>query len=355
MERFSKNKGNLGEIMMNQERIEIYYNLMKLGLNFESIKLFPGAVNGFWGMDEAGFVMETSRGKYALWLVSVEEQHLQDILRLLQLLKESQIEGFLYPVRLKDGSFYGALKEGGHFYLTNWPELRGVSYRRDLNSLLNLIINFREVLNSGDFTGFKTKTSPLSLINHYQDMIKAMKSFAILAEYRLNPTGFDQLYRRNWKGFVAEAEFALEVIRSSAYLKLSAIKESLRPIINNFNRRNFRVFTNGQVVCVNIKDSSMNMPIMDLALLMVETGRANQWGREWYDHIIEKYNDQFLLTDEELGIIRAYLAFPWEAYRLTARYYHNRVNWPVIAFIEKMERILKSKEDREILFKYLIK
>lgn len=355
MERFSKNKDNLGEIMMNQERMKIYYDLMELGLNFESIKLFPGVVNVFWRMDGTGFIMETSRGKYALWLVSEEEQHFQDELRLLQLLKESQIEGFLYPVQLKDGSFYGALKDGGYFYLTNWPELREVSYRKDLNSLLSLIINFRKITNSCDFSGFKTKTSPLSFINHYQEMIKAMKSFAILAEYRLNPTGFDQLYYRNWKGFIAEAEFALELIRSSAYLKLLAAKESLRPILNNFSRRNFRAFTNGQVVCLKIKDSSIDLPIMDLALLMAKTGRANQWGREWYDHIIEKYNDQFLLTDEELEIIRAYLAFPWEVYRLAIRYYHNRVNWPVSAFVEKMERIIKSREDREKLFKYLIK
>lgn len=354
MGRFSKDKGNLGEIM-NQERIKIYYDLMKLGLNFESIKLFPGTVNIFTRMDRACFIMETSRGKYALWLVSGEEQRLQDGLRLLQLLKESQIEGFLYPVQLKDGSFYGVIKEGGYFYLTKWPELRGVSYRKDLNSLLNLIVNFRKVLNSCDLSVFKTKTSPMSLINHFQDMIKAMKSFALLAEYRLNPTGFDQLYRRNWKGFVAEAEFALELLRSSAYRKLSAAKESLRPIINNFSRRNLRAFANGRVVCLNIKDSSMDMPIMDLALLMVKTGRANRWSREWHDHIIEKYNEKFLLTDEEIEIIRAYLAFPWEAYRLAARYYYNRVNWPVSVFVEKMERILKSNEDREILFKYLIK
>lgn len=340
--------------MMNQERVKIYYDLMKLGLNFESIKFFPGVVNGFWRMDGAGFIMETSRGKYALWFVSGEEQRLQDELRLLQLLKERQIEGFLYPVQLKDGSFHGALKENGYFYLTNWPELRGVSYRKDLNSLLSLIINFREVSNSCNFFGFKTKILPKSFINHYQDMIKVMKSFAILAEYRLNPTRFDQLFRRNWKGFVAEAEFALELIRSSAYLKLFTAKESLRPIISNFSRRNFRVCANGQVICLNIKDSSMDMPIMDLALLMVKTGRANHWGREWYDHIIEKYNDNFLMTNGELEIVRAYLAFPWEAYRLAARYYHNRVNWPVSAFVEKMERILISKEDREILFKYIL-
>lgn len=341
--------------MMNQEQIKIYYDLMKLGLDFESIKLFPGAVNGFWRMDGAGFIMETSQGKYALWLVSGEEQRLQDELGLLQLLKESQIEGFLYPVQLNDGNFYGALKDGGYFYLTTWPELRGVSYRKDLNSLLSLIVNFREVLNSCDFSGFKTKTSPLSFINYYQEMIKAMKSFAVLAEYRLNPTGFDQLYRRNWEGFIAEAEFALELLRSSAYLKLSAVKESLRPIINNFSRRNLRVFINGQVICLSIKDSSLDMPIMDLALLMVKTGRANHWGREWHDHIIEKYNEKFLLTNKELEILRAYLVFPWEAYRLAARYYCNRVNWPVSAFVEKMERILISKEDREILFKFLIK
>lgn len=354
MEWFSENENCFEEIMMDQEQIRIYYDLMKLGMSIESIKLLPGAPKCFWKIDGAHFILETFRGKYALWLVSKGEPRLQTEMELLHLLKKKQIEGFLYPVRLKNNNYYGVLKDGGFFYLTHWPELRRISYRSDINSLLSLIINFRTVVNSSDFSGFQTRTLQKSLIDRYQDMIRSMKSFATLAGYRLNPTRFDQLFLQNWEGFIAEAEQALKLIRSSTYLKVFAKRESLRPIINNFSRRNFRALINGQAICLSIKDSLLDIPLMDVALFMAKTGRANRWSREWYDQIIETYNNIIPMADEDLEIIRAYLAFPWEPYRLAARYYYNLVNWPVSAFVEKMERILLGEEARQKLIQKML-
>ncbi len=333
---------------MNPERISIYYDLMRIGIGSESVKLFQGAPKRFYRINGACFMLETSLGKYALWLISDEESRLIDELKLLDILQKNRIEGFLYPIHLKNNRCYGHLEDGRFFYITSWHELRRISYRNDIRSLLKLITDFRMAICSSE-ASFLMKAPLKSLVDRYQDMIKYVNSFAMLASHRLYPTVFDQVFLKHWGEFVNEAELALKLIRSCAYLSLFGAKESFRPIINNFSRSNLGVLPNGQVICISLKERALDAPLMDLALLMVKTARANHWNQEWYDKTIEVYNESFPLTNEELGILRAYLAFPWEMYRLAARYYHNRVNWPVSVFVEKMKRILESKAERDKL------
>lgn len=334
---------------MNPERIRIYYDLMQAGISFESVRSFPGVSLSFDRINGPCFLLETTCGRYALWLVSQEETQLSVELELLRILEEKGIEGFLYPVRLRNERFYDVLKDGRLFYLTDWLELRPISFRNNFDSLLKLVIDFRRVMSSSELPVLKTKTQPKSLLERYQDMIKSLKSFAMLASYRLHPTKFDRIFLEHWDGLIHEAESALELMRSSSYLNMAGTKESFLPIINDFSRHNLRALPNGQAVCISLKESALDIPLMDLALLIVKTGRANRWGHDWYDRIIKAYSKSFPLTDEDLEIIRAYIAFPWELYRLAARYYHNRVNWPVSVFIEKMGRILECNKEREKL------
>lgn len=293
-------------------------------------------------------MLETSLGKYALWLISEEEPRFLAELELLDILKRKQIEGFLYPIHLKNNHCYSTLADGRLFFITNWLELRQISYRNDIKSLVKLITDFHMAICSSESSILMEE--PLkSLVDRYQDMIRYVNSFAMLASHRLFPTVFDQVFLRHWGEFVNEAELAIKLIQSSTYLKMFEAKESFRPIINNFNRSNLGVLPNGQAICISLKERTIDVPLMDLALLMLKTGRSNRWSKEWYDKIIEEYNESFQLTNEELEIIRAYLAFPWELYRLAARYYHNRVNWPVSVFVEKLERILEGKAERDKL------
>ncbi len=335
--------------MMNPERIKVYYDLIRVGICSESIKLFPGAPKRFFRINGACFMLETSQGKYALWMVSKEENELSAEIGLLRLLEEKGIRGFLFPIRLKNDYFYSTLKDGRVFFLTDWPDLRSISYRNDILSLLKLVINFRKVMDSPELSAIKFKTLQKSLIDRYQDMIKSFKSFWFLANYRLHPTVFDQLFLKHSDRFIKEAELSLNLIQNSTYSALFEAKESFRPIINNFNRSNLRALPNGQVMCISLKECLLDVSLVDLALLMAKTGRANGWGSEWYEGISQIYNESFLMTKDDLEVVRAYLAFPWESYRLVARYYHNRVNWPVCLFVEKMERILESNGNKNKL------
>ncbi len=338
---------------MNLERIRVYYELIRVGIGSESAKTFPGAPKSFCRINGPCFMLETTCGRYAMWLVSEEEPQLLAKLELLRILGEKGIQGFLFPIRLKNDYFYNVLEDGRLFYLTDWPELRRISFRHDLNSLLTLIINFRKVMSPPELSILKIKTPLRNLIERYQDMIKSIKSFAMLANFRLHPTMFDRVFLKYWEGIIREAEFAFDLIRSSAYSNMVNAKESLRPIINDFSRSNLRALLNGQAICISLKGSVLDAPLTDLALLMVKTGRANRWSHDWYDRITEAYSGSFPLTNEDLEVIRAYIAFPWESYRLAARYYHNRVNWPVGVFVEKMKRIAIGEKNRKKLIESL--
>lgn len=340
---------------MNPERIKAYYELMKIGFGSELIKLFPGPLRRVERINNKCFLLETSKGRNALWLVRGDESRLLAELNLLRLLEEQGVEGFLFPVRLKNNEFYGALGDDRFFYITDWPELKPISFRNDLclNSLSQIVINFRKAFEQADLTALNLKNSETDLINEFQTMINFLKSFVLLARYRLNPTGFDRLFLESSPRFIATAELALSLIQDTVYPDIYAAQKGFQPLINNFSRSNLRSFPNDQAVCLSLKESSLDLPLLDLALLISKTGRANRWREEWAKKMIDLYQESFLLTEEDLKIIGAYLTFPWEVYRLTSRYYHNRVNWSVGTFIEKMERLMAVEEDRKALARNL--
>ncbi|HEX3047667.1 MAG TPA: hypothetical protein VHY08_23145 [Bacillota bacterium] len=312
-------------------------------LNSPQLQLIPAKPDRIQPFDRDCFILETVSGNLALWIHHRSEAALAYQMQILKICEINGAQGFLYPISLTDGRTYARLDENRWFYVTEWPELRGVSFRStgDLRLLVKLITGFRKAQGQGLVFGLPERNEETELISRFNRIIRCFDSFALLARRRLHPTQFDRLFlaylpeARTWIGR------ALALLEKCDYSRFWASLTTQDLIINRLVRSNLRIHTSGSgAFCLRLNDFRWDLPIIDLGILLIKTGRSAQWNRKWFYDILSEYQKPFPLTHSEAGLLQAYLTFPWSFYRLAARYYYNRTQWPLFTFIEKMDRVL---------------
>ena len=335
---------------MEIDEFTIYETLFSAGMKPEIIDLIPVKLRKIIPYYDNGYILETDTGNLALWTHRGPEVYLACQLQILQLCMQQGFTGFLYPLSLTDGRSYAEIADGCWFYITLWPELQKVhfSFSNDVKAIVNLLITFRKIIHDNGFLYYLSeKKSGFNLVEKYQEIITQLSSFEMLAQNRLRPTGFDHLFISYLPEIQRQIKAALGILEDSDYLDAITRLTSMDMIINKLTRHNLRLDNSGRAVCVQLDDYRWDLPIVDLAILLIKTGRSAKWDPWWYQMILKEYENHFTISPLEMKIIQAYIAFPWSFYRLVSRYYYNRVNWTLRTFIEKMARVMGDEPNRK--------
>lgn len=330
---------------MNQNEFRLYQALDRYGIPVDVLRLIPFEITDLVQYNRHGYVLYTLAGTVALWFFRGPETALIHQCQLFSICRERQMEGFLYPLPLNDHQLYGKLDDRTWFYLTDWPELQSVSYRKetDLKGIVHRIAQFRQMAGERESISGIGECRHQNLLDAMEDAINNLRSFEMLANHRLRPTRFDELFLKEYSLILEKAQRGYELLVSSEYPK--ALAESGRHlIIHDLSRGNIRVDSKGTIYILHLKSCRRDLSIVDLAILLIKSGRSNQWSKWWFRQMLEWYQAYFLISSAEYEIIKALLHFPWSIYRLAERYYFNRVEWTVFCFLGKLERQLADKK-----------
>jgi CotS family spore coat protein len=296
-----------------------------------------------------GYILESLSGNLVLWVHRGQEASLACQIQLLKICQQQNLKGFLYPVDLSDGRTYAELNEECWFYLTPWPELQKVYFSSpdDLKLLVSLLVEFRKTISeSGFLFCLPDRKININLLEKYREIVRQLNSFGMLARHRIRPTAFDRIFLSYLPEIIAQVNQAISRLERSDYLDLVFKLTSQDVIINKLTRHNLRTTPDGKAICLRLDDYHWDLPIIDLAILLIKTGRSSKWDNNWFHTILAEYEKYFTISTVEFQVIYAYLAFPWSLYRLASRYYYNRVNWSLRSFVEKMERLLEDEVNR---------
>lgn len=335
---------------MNHNEVPLFYNLINYGIQTGILEVFPFDVTGICQLFKNCYLMNSSAGSFALWLYQGQEAGLAYQHQLLTICRQHKAAGFLFPIELSNGCTYSKLNEKSWFYVTEWLNLEKVSYRNPehVKSMVDLIVIFRQCLTELGLTFcHPDRKNGRNLVLKTAEAIDQLHVFALLAKRRIKPTCFDQLFLQAYPTLLTEAEVGHQLFKESSYTRLNLNLTTQNININDFSRGNLRIGPDKAVYCLGLKNYCWDIPVIDLAELLVKTGRSNRWKMDWFIKIIGYYQQFFALSNDEMNIIKAYLRFPWNMYRLTSRYYFNKVEWPLSKFIEKLERAIKDETVRK--------
>jgi CotS family spore coat protein len=333
---------------VNDDRVRLYANWMDYGLGLDSLRQIPGRLTAVVPEMKNCFIVTTVKDNFSLWLHYGREESLRDQLAVREYCLRRGFEGFLATVPLKTGLIYSQVGERGWFYLARWACFERVSYRnsKHLQAIVRLIATFQKSV-AGMMIPAKTQNKEGSILpEKIQESGHYLAGFKMLAAHRLRPTRFDRLFLGIAPRLETMAAKSLKLLESSRYRELFAALQPDNLVINDFSRGNLRVDSIGKVRLLRLKNYRFDLPVMDLAVLLLKSGRSQHWERSWYEALLAEYQNYAPLTMAEIAIIKAYLYFPWNIYHLASRYYLNRVTWPNYLFNEKLERLIADEENR---------
>ncbi len=333
---------------MKQSEFERHQILSQVGIDETIISLLPFTVEQVQRVAEDCCCC----GNNALWIYRGREEDFTQQQWLLSQLRTNGVSGFLYPQILKNGSNYQRLSQQEFFYCTAWGEMRQIVFHElnDLRGMVRLLTDFRGLnTKQGESTVITAKQN---LIEQAMKLIAELKSFELLARYRLNSTRFDYLANDSFDKIKQQAIFAVELLKNSAYQAKCSEKHLIVIIIS---RINLRVDQTGQTYFLRLNNFSYEVPCIDFAVFFNKIGRFIGWNFEWFQSLLADYQEKFPLDKADLYIIYAYLVFPWNILRLMRRYYFNYVNWPLALLVERLERLLADELPRQSFLEILLK
>jgi CotS family spore coat protein len=338
---------------LNQERFQLYTDLIGYGLEAELLKLIPGRVTAIIPSQKNSFLVTTSKTRMSLWLHHGRAESLADQLLIMEYCRNQGFSGFLEVLPLSNGAVYGKADERRWFYLTEWSRGVNISYRNlnHLKAAVGLLAAFRKSA-AGLATGglLRLKEKP-RLTEKLKEIDVYFAAFQMLATYRVNPTQFDRLFLEMFPYLRDGVAETLMKFQNSKYQELVADLTTTALAINDFSRSNLRVTPEEKVNVVRLKNFRFDLPVVDLAVLLLKSGRSQRWERQWFEALVAEYQKYFSISTVEMAIIEAYLSFPWNIYRLASRYYLNRAVWPTYLFVAKLKRLIADEEKRRRFLK----
>lgn len=341
---------------MNKSKLKFYTDLTGFGLDLEFLKAIPFRVLAISRYHKNCFLLKGLYHTALFWIHEGREESLNDQIDIINHSRRQGFFGFLEFIVLKDGSLYGKINDRSYFYLTEFPELQKFYYHniRHLKSAVKLIADFRKAVTNWAVPVYlQALKEKLNLLTKINEMITYLKAFRMLAVHRINPTRFDKLFLECLPAIEESAGAALGLLETSKYCELLAKSKANGIIINDWSRSNLGVGPQSELYCFNLNNFCCELSIIDLAVLLLKSGRSNGWNRQWFDSLCDDYQHNIPISQVEFTIIKAYLTFPWNLYRLANRYYLNRVEWPLHYFIEKLERLIKDEKNRVQLVQQL--
>lgn len=333
---------------MDVKEFKLYQQLENFGLNFEQMELLPFRPTNIVPFDEQAFILESPLGNRALWIHKGREAGLVRQIQLLEICKQQGLKGFLYPLELSDGRTYARFGLESWCYLTPWPATEKVYFSQEdhLKLIVKLLVDFRTAVTEGGFLFYSPDSKSGNLLQKFPEILKQLHTFKLLSCNRLKPTIFDRFFLNYVDEIIRQTEQALDFFEKSDYGNLIAELNPRNVIVNKLTRHNLRLFQGETAVCLRLDDCQWDLPIIDLAILLIKSGRSAKWDMQWFRNVLNEYQKYYRISPGELEIIYAYLAFPWGLYRLASRYYYNRVNWPLGIFVEKLKRLLADERKR---------
>jgi CotS family spore coat protein len=323
-------------------------DLHSYGLNLEILRQIPGRVMAVIPETKNCFLVTTVKDNFWLWLHQGREDNLTDQLSLMNHCWQQGFTGLAAVVPLRNGQIYGKADERCWFYLAKWTRFEKVSYRNldHLITIIHLMAAFRRSVADWSFPGLVRSKEPPKLLAKMKETVRYLEAFEMLARHRINVTKFDRLYLEILVHLKTRAAESVTLLENSRYQELITTLKADNLVINDFSRGNLRVDQDGQVRLLRLKYFRWDLPIMDLAVLLVKSGRSQRWKHCWYETLLAEYQKTAALGAEELAIIKAYLCFPWNICHLISRYYLNRVTWPTYLFVDKLGRLIVDEENR---------
>ena len=310
------------------------------------------------------FICETNQGIKLLKEYEGTMKHLELENEIVTYLKNSWDVKVDSYVRNKEGSLYttGYINSGGYKYykepsnyvLKDWFIGRECNLESENDVLLAVSVlgmMHKKLRFKGGLEGkIKVLDKEILLLEEFEKHNRELRRTRNFIRDKKKKNEFELCIINTYSNMYEQAMKATNILENSNYQKLYFDAVSQGHLCHgSYNQHNILMLET-EIAITNFHKFTVQIQIYDLYQFMRKVLEKNNWNEKLGAHMIEEYNKQLPISNEEMKVLYAMFCYPEKYWKQINYYYNNNKCWIPQ---RNMEKLLKAANQYEQKNKFL--
>jgi CotS family spore coat protein len=200
------------------------------------------------------------------------------------------------------------------------------------------------------------------------DILESQPIFRIENEYEKHNRELKRV-RKFLREKSQKTDFEIYLMRHYDYFLDTALQiaEEVRYDSNGESAYDFSVICHGDyqyhnilqtetgIVLTNFEKCVRDYPIRDLYLFLRKLLEKNNWSQALGNTLIESYNRESTLTEEDYRQLYYRFAYPEKFWKIVNFYYNTGKAWMPVKNMEKIEKLFAQENEKQLFLKNILK
>jgi CotS family spore coat protein len=207
---------------------------------------------------------------------------------------------------------------------------------------------------ASDLSGHDILNSqPISRIeNEYEKHNRELKRVRKFLREKSQKTDFEIYLMRHYDYFL---DTALQIAEEVRYYSSGKSAYDFSVICHGDYQYHNIMQTAAGIVLTNFEKCVRDYPIRDLYLFLRKLLEKNNWSQTLGNMLIESYNRESALTDEDCRQLYYRFAYPEKFWKIVNFYYNTGKAWMPIRNMEKIEKLFAQENEKQLFLKSVLK
>ncbi|MDF2892767.1 MAG: CotS family spore coat protein [Clostridia bacterium] len=241
------------------------------------------------------------------------------------------------------------------YYVVNWEESRECKFKNpeDLKAIIKTAAEFHDAT-----IGYRIPEGAKPRIFYNRWTTKFNKKCIELLEFskaieeKEYMDEFDEIFAKHLTYFWNQGRESIDLLNNSAYSKISLASQALGEFCHHdMANHNFLRTPENKIYMIDFDYCIMDTRLHDVASIVIRNMRHGVWDLNKAYFILNEYGKYYPLSDEDLGVIKAFMVYPQDFWQVGLQYYVEHQPWAMDYFLLRLKRIIEDKEIREKFLK----
>ena len=302
--------------------------------------------------------IETEEGLYIIKPYKYSEQKANIENNVKFSLIDKGFEDVDYLVKNINDSYISQNKYGNKFVLKKWykGEECNINSIEDVQKASRNLANFHNVVKSITIDNEYSSNIPTkNMINEYECYNNELKRVRKYIYNKKKKNSLEISIITYIDKYYEQGQYYLNKLKNSDYGKLYAKAiENKWVCFGNYNHHSVLI-NDDSIATINFDKFFYGVQIFDLYCLLRKAMEKNGWNTERRISIIEEYDKEKEISQEEKEILYIFMAYPEKYRKLVNSYFNGKKSWVSIRITEKLEELVSSEQKKEQFLQHLKK
>ncbi len=289
--------------------------------------------------------------EYCFKIVKYNFPHFYFILSSMIHLKNKGFSNVLDIIKNRKGNLYVELPNGNYAYLTKWVDSRESNYD-DIDELKRVSEKLSELhACSRDFTItplMRPRVYWFSWINTFKTRREEILDFAHRISQKAKKNEFDKVFLENLDEEIKRADRSINGLIKSDYFCVMEEHLMKREFCHHdFANHNILIGKDNEINIIDFDYCILDSHLHDLSSLFMRAMKYHRWDKKKGNIILEGYSKNIEISDKEKKIMKSFMLFPQDFWQRGLQMYWEQQPWGEEFFLEKLNKYLKDREEKE--------